>query len=237
MSGAGARIVVLAFGAMLLAAAAAGPACAQSSASGVPNALQGFSQNRGKPVQIDAASLEVRDKDRAATFSGNVRVRQGDTELKCKTLVVFYERGGGSVSAMKAATPGPDGAQQIRRLEARGGVVVTQKDQTVTGESGIFDMKANTVTLQGGVVMTQGRNVLRGDRLVVDLTSGAARVESGKSGGGRVQGLFQTGGNGSAIDQGLPKMPSATSGTPAALPQSQPQPVPPRNSGQPLRLN
>jgi lipopolysaccharide export system protein LptA len=75
-------------------------------------------------------------------------------------------------------------------LEARGGVVVTQKDQTATGESGLFDMKSNTVTLIGNVVMTQGQNVLRGERLVVDLTSGVSKVESGKNGQGRVQGLF-----------------------------------------------
>ena len=94
---------------------------------------------------------------------------------------------------MQAATPGPGGQQQIRRLEARGGVVVTQKDQTATGEAGIFDMKTNTVTLTGNVVMTQGQNVLRGERLVVDLTTGVSRVESGKGGQGRVQGLFLPG--------------------------------------------
>jgi lipopolysaccharide export system protein LptA len=57
-------------------------------------------------------------------------------------------------------------------------------------------MKANTVTLSGGVTMTQGKNVLRGDKLVVDLTSGVSRVESGKNGQGRVEGLFNAGGNG-----------------------------------------
>ena len=51
-------------------------------------------------------------------------------------------------------------------------MVVTQKDQTATGDLGLFDMKTNTVTLTGNVVMTQGQNVLRGERLVVDLTSG-----------------------------------------------------------------
>ena len=55
-------------------------------------------------------------------------------------------------------------------------------------------MKTNTVTLTGNVVMTQGKNVLRGDRLVVNLTSGVSRVESGKNGHGRVQGLFLPGG-------------------------------------------
>ena len=78
---------------------------------------------------------------------------------------------------MTAATPGPNGEQRIKRLEARGNVVVTQKEQTATGELGIFDMKTNTVTLTGNVVMTQGQNVLRGNRLVVDLTSGVSQVE------------------------------------------------------------
>ncbi len=71
-------------------------------------------------------------------------------------------------------------------------MVVTQKDQTATGDLGIFDMKANTVTLVGNpVVMTQGQNVLRGGKLVVDLTSGVSKVE-----GGRVQGLILPSGSG-----------------------------------------
>jgi lipopolysaccharide export system protein LptA len=159
--------------------------------AGPPNALQGFSQNRDKPVHIEAASLEVRDKDKMATFSGNVHVVQGDTTMKSRTLVVFYEAGADQ-GGLKAAKPGPGGKQQIRRLEAKGGVVVTQKDQTATGETGIYDMQANTVTLSGNVVVSQGPNVTRGDRLVVDLTSGVSRVEC-NSGQCRVRALIQPG--------------------------------------------
>lgn len=192
---------------------AAGPVLAQPS-KGPPNALQGFSQNRDQPVHIEAATLEVRDKDKVATFSGDVRVKQGDTGLRCKSLLVFYEQDAADTKpaaaekskAMTAATPGPNGEQKIKRLEARGAVVVTQKDQTATGELGVFDMKTNTVTLTGNVVMTQGQNVLRGDKLVVDLTSGVSRVESGKNGAGRVQGLFLPSGGGGMPDlkQGAP---------------------------------
>jgi lipopolysaccharide export system protein LptA len=184
--------------AVAVLAMAGAPASAQPS-KGPPNALQGFSQNRDQPVHIEAATLEVRDKDKVATFSGDVKVKQGDTGLRCKSLVVFYEQGDdGSAkgNTLQAASPGPGGQQKIKRLEARGGVVVTQKEQTATGETGVFDMKANTVTLSGHVVMTQGQNVLRGDRLVVDLTSGVSRVESGKNGQSRVQGLFQPGSGG-----------------------------------------
>ena len=47
-------------------------------------------QKKDQPVQIEAATLEVRDKNKTATFSGNVQVVQGDTTMKCQSLVVFY---------------------------------------------------------------------------------------------------------------------------------------------------
>src|ERR1700692_2775283 len=69
----------------------AGEARAQSTVQGVPNAMQGFSQNRDQPIQIEAATLEMRDKKKEATFAGNVKVVQGDTTMTSKTLVVFYD--------------------------------------------------------------------------------------------------------------------------------------------------
>jgi len=183
---------------------------AQPVSKGPPNALQGFSQNRDQPVHIEAATLEVRDKDKVATFSGSVKVTQGDTVMRCKSLLVFYDPESGNADkgkTLQAATPGPAGQQKIKRLEARGNVVVTQKDQTATGELGIFEMKTNTVTLTGNVMMTQGKNVLRGDRLIVDLTTSVSRVESGKDGQGRVQGLFLPEGNDARAPRPAPVRP------------------------------
>jgi len=156
---------------------------------------------------------------------------QGDTTMRCKTLVVFYEGSatgapnpaptpastGASKSTMTSATPGPTGSSSIRRLEAKGGVVVTQQDQTVTGDVGDFDMKSNTVTMSGNVVLTKGKNVLKGDTLIVDMTTGVSRVES-KS--GRVQGLIFNENN-----QG---------GTPAAAQSGHASPSTP---GKPINLN
>jgi lipopolysaccharide export system protein LptA len=193
---------------LLLAALACGEARAQNSVQGVPNAMQGFSQNRDQPIQIEAASLEVRDKKKEATFSGNVKVVQGDTTMKSKSLVVFYEGGGGTSeqpaqpkqkgakaaagAPLQSATPGPEGSSSIKRLEARGNVVVTQKEQVVTGDLAVFDTKANSITMSGGVVLTQCKNVLKGDRLTVDMTTGVSRVESDS----KVQALFTQGSEG-----------------------------------------
>jgi lipopolysaccharide export system protein LptA len=212
----------------------------QPAAKGPPNALQGFSQNRDQPVHIEAATLVVKDKEKVATFSGDVKVVQGDTTMKSKSLVVFYEQDSEAEKAsaaakpaakpaaksMQAAQPGPGGEQKIKRLEARGDVVVIQKDQTATGELGIFDMKTNTVTMTNNVVMTQGQNVLRGEKLIVDLTSGVSRVESGKNGQGRVQGHFLPGSAGTGAMPGNPMAP-ATTPAPAPAPAAPPRPAPP----------
>jgi lipopolysaccharide export system protein LptA len=196
----------LAPAALALALLASGDVHAQGTMSGVPNAMQGFSQNRDQPIQIEAASLEMRDKKKEAVFSGNVKVVQGDTTMTSKSLVVFYDSGGGSDApqpaapkasksgSMQSATPGPGGSSSIRRLEAKGSVVVTQKDQVVTGETAIFDTRANLITMTGGasgVVLTQCKNVLKGDRLKVDMTTGVSRVESDT----KVTGMFSQGEN------------------------------------------
>jgi len=209
--------------ALAFALLAGGDAGAQSAVSNVPNAMQGFSQNRDQPIQIEAASLEMRDKKKEATFAGNVKVVQGDTTMTSKSLVVFYDSSSPPGAApppanskaaksapIQAATPGPGGSSSIRRLEARGSVVVTQKDQVVTGETAVFDTKANMITMLGGIVLTQGKNVLRGDRLMVDMTTGVSRVESDS---GRVQGLFISSGGG-----GTPAIPGMSPPSPAPSP-------------------
>jgi len=181
---------------------------AQGGATSNP-AKPGQFENKDAPVQIEAATLEVHDKSKTATFSGNVQVVQGDTTMRCRSLVVFYgqevgigESGGEATTgtAAKSSLGGTKGAQNIRRIEARGGVTVLTKDQSASGDLGIYDLKTKTITLSGNVVVSQGQNVIHGERVVVDTETGNARVESGGSGagasagsGGRVRALIQPG--------------------------------------------
>jgi lipopolysaccharide export system protein LptA len=180
--------------ATIVAAAAllAAPAAAQPMGA-PPNALQGFAVNRDKPTRITSATLEVRDKEKKATFIGNVVVAQGDTTMKSATLDVFYDQDANAGETRSAPPPrpagpaGPPDQQQIRRIEAKGGVVVTQRDQTATGETATFDMPSNTVELIGNVVITQGGQVVRGEKLKVDMTNGVSEVFGGAGG---VQAVF-----------------------------------------------
>ena len=134
----------------------------------------------------------MRDKSKMATFKGDVHVVQGETDVRCNELVVYYDdEKTAAAPKAKAAEGSSSGQQQIRRMEARGSVVVTQKDQRAVGDRAEFDMRSNTVTLIGNVVVTNAENVVRGSRMVVDLTTGVARMgETG--GGGRVEGIFNS---------------------------------------------
>jgi len=174
--------------AIVVAYAICAPDATGQNNQGPPNALQGFSQNRDEPVKIRAASLEIRDKDNIATFTGEVYVLQGDTEMRCKVLVVSYEAETGTRLVNGAAEETGAGDRQVRQIEAKGDLVVVQKDQTATGDAATFNMRENTVTLVGNVVVTRGSNVLRGQRLVVDLTTGVSKMD-----GGRIDGIFQSG--------------------------------------------
>ncbi len=180
-----------------------------------PGALE-QNQNQDQPIQIESATLEVHDKNKMATFAGDVQVVQGDTTIKCQSLVVFYgaERTTSSQAVAAAAQQGasaqpgaksgqatimPQGANDIRRIEARGGVTVISKDQNASGDLGVYDLRKKTITLTGNVVVSQGKNVLHGDRVVVDTVTGNAHFESNASGPSRVRALIQPskGANGS----------------------------------------
>jgi lipopolysaccharide export system protein LptA len=190
------------FSIIVLLASAPAIAAAQtprpgSAAPQLSNPAQGIlNDNQDQPIQIDAATLEVRDKEKMATFAGDVQVVQGDTTIKCQKLVVFYGPEPGTATAAKRQPqqPQPPAQQQqqqpqqagalparqqdIRRIEARGGVTVISKDQTASGDLGVYDLKTKTITLLHNVTVAQGKNVLHGERVVVDTVSGNAHFDS-----------------------------------------------------------
>jgi len=220
---------------LVLFAAVARPAAQEQPSGG---AMQGLSLNRDQPLKIESSTLEVRDKIRQAVFSGEVKLVQGDTTLKCDTLVVFYEdtamAPGGKKAAQgsaQAQKSGGSGGQQIKRAEAKGNVFVTQKDQTASGDFGLYDAKANTVTMTGNVVVTQAGHVMRGERMVANLTTGVTRVEATK--GRQIEMMMQPG----AKDAPALPPPPAAKAAPAAK-DAKATPAPPKTApGAPARIN
>ncbi len=192
---------------IVLGLALASPLGAQT----LSNSFGGLSQSSNEPIDIESDVLVVQDKQKLATFKGNVKAVQGSTTLRAKELNVHYVGGGGLAPGDKQeggsqAAPVPQGdAQagagakpdksnaQITKIEAKGNVVITSEDdQTTTSEWALYDLPAQQVTVGGNVVLTQGKNVLKGDRLVIDLKTGESRFENAGNAatGGRIRALF-----------------------------------------------
>lgn len=203
------RLPIIALLSVAVAFAFGAPLAAQT----LTNAFGGLTESSNEPIDIESDVLVVHDKEKYATFKGNVKAVQGTTILRAKELNVHYvggdklnpgpkKEGGGEVAgapATKVADAQSGGAAaagenaQITKIEAKGEVVITSdKDQTTTSDWAIYDLPAQQVTVGGNVVLTQGENVLKGDRLVIDLTTGESRFENSgnDAAGGRIRALF-----------------------------------------------
>ncbi|MGY6411528.1 MAG: LptA/OstA family protein [Alkalilacustris sp.] len=121
--------------------------------------------DRGAPVEIEAAALEVDQQGGAAEFSGDVLVVQDGLRLSAERLWVSY---------------GDDpttGQTRIREMRAIGSVTLVTPSEAAEAGQAVYDLDAGQLTLEGDVLLTQGGNALAGDRLVIDLGTGTGRME------------------------------------------------------------
>jgi len=196
----------------------------------VTNSFGGLSENSDEPIDIESDVLVVQDKQKLATFKGNVKAVQGTTTLRAKELHVHYVGGdkltpGAKKESKRANTQAADPQQaanssadkddaKITKIEARGDVIITSEedDQTTTSDWALYDLPAQLVTVGGNVVLTQGKNVLKGDRLVIDLKTGESRFDNANDtgSGGRIRALFMPKDSGKSEKSAASKSGSAT---------------------------
>ena len=162
---------------ILAGLAVASPALAQASLGSSALARH----DTKAPIDIDAARIEVRDRENQAIFTGDVKVRQANMTLEAGSLRVFYERGQGSNLT-------------ILRIDAEGGVTLVSPSERARGSYGVYDVEDRQLTMIGNVVLTRGDSVLRGQRLAIDLENGRSTLDGaaapGTTTGNRVTGRF-----------------------------------------------
>ncbi len=148
--------------AAVFAVASATPSLAQS------QRLNGLQLSGNQPIQIESDKLEVRENDKIAVFTGNVKASQGTTLLKAGKMEVHYA-GAGSATT---------GSADIERIEVSGKVYVKSDKQVATGDSASFDMRSEVLVVSGKqVVLSEGDNVAVGCKLTVQMKSGKALLD------------------------------------------------------------
>ncbi|MEM9370180.1 MAG: lipopolysaccharide transport periplasmic protein LptA [Pseudomonadota bacterium] len=137
----------------------------------------GFKHDNSEPIEITSDTLEVRQAEQLAIFTGEVVAGQGTLRLTADQLDVFYQEQG------QETADADTGA--IERLIATGNVFLSNGTETAQGETGTYDVATGIVTMEGSVILTQGGNAISGPKLEIDLKTGVGKVL-----GGRVKSIF-----------------------------------------------
>ncbi len=130
---------------------------------------------RAEQVEIAADTLSIDQATQTAVFSGNVVAGMGELRLSADRVEVVYDR--------------ESGAGAVKALRATGNVVFVSGADSAQADTATYELVEGNVLMEGNVILTQGQNALSGQKLRIDLNAGTARME------GRVQTIFQTGGN------------------------------------------
>jgi lipopolysaccharide export system protein LptA len=168
------------------------PKKAPAPAAGSGTPLLGFGSNSKEPIKVDANSLEVFDKESRAVYTGDVVVVQGQTTMRCTTMVVFYNQARGNNPGANPNPAAPAGQTSIRQIDCAGPVSLLSGTQSATSDKLVYEAEKDIVTLTGKVVIADCDNVQRGERAIYDVKTGRANVDAGPR--GRVQGVFTPGG-------------------------------------------
>jgi lipopolysaccharide export system protein LptA len=160
---------------LLVAAMAGAPVMALAQKARGPLQIPGGKSH--EPVNIVADKLEYFDKEQKAVYSGNVAVTQGEAVMKCATLTIFMTKSDKAPDPAGKEAVALAGNSDVSRMEAAGPVTIVQKDQTGTGDSGLYERAENRVTLSGHAKLQQGPNTTTGERIVYSIVEGRAVVE------------------------------------------------------------
>lgn len=137
----------------------------------------GFKHDSKAPIEITSDSLEVRQAEQLAVFSGAVVAGQGTLRLTADTVTVTYGASGADA-----------GTGAIRKMRADGNVFLSNGSETAQGAWAEYDVAGGQMRMGGKVVLTQGGNAISGEALTIDLNAGTGRIEGGT--GTRVQSVF-----------------------------------------------
>lgn len=123
------------------------------------------------PIDITGDSAEFQDD--FAVWTGNVSVVQGEGVLTTKRL---------------EATLSEEG--DFETIVAIGDVRYSNGSEAITGERGVYDGTARTITISENVIVTQGQQVMAAGQVVYWVDTG--RVQFFPEAGRRIRGIFYT---------------------------------------------
>ena len=125
-------------------------------------------------IVVKSDSLEVDNKRKIVTFSGNVNASREGFTINCDKMSLHYDETG---KAQDEANP----AMKIDRIIATGKVKISRADGgSATADKAIYYQKDEKVVLTGKPVVKQGKDLVEGAKITLFLKENRSVVEGGQ---------------------------------------------------------
>jgi len=140
-----------------------------------------------RPIITEADTLELDNKNKTATFKGNVVSKQEQPgkeplQIYCKKMVIYSSEETGkkpsSSPSKKEEKKGLTQQNQVDKIVATGQVKVIQGKNVATGETAVFTNADQRIVLSGKAEFWQGKNLIKGEEITVWLKEDRALVTS-----------------------------------------------------------
>ena len=132
------------------------------------------SQSPAEEIVVNSDSLEVDNKRKVVTFSGNVNASREDFTIHCEEMSLYYYDTG-------EAQSGADPEMKIDRIVAVGKVKISRADGgSATADKAVYYQKDEKVVLTGKPVVKQGKDLVQGAKITLFLKENRSIIEGGQ---------------------------------------------------------
>lgn len=129
-----------------------------------------------EPIEIVSDRMDAFNEKKLVIFSGNVVATQGDREIKSDRLLLYYKKGTGKKDKIGAKEI--EGTGDLEKIEAKGNVIVTQKEKVATGDDAVYLQDSGQIIMTGNATLHDGKNLIKGDKVIVFVNEDRGTVES-----------------------------------------------------------
>ena len=120
---------------------------------------------KNEPIDITSNRMDAFNEKKMVVFSGDATAVQGDIVLMSDQLFVYYKNEPGKKNKIGKKEMGTAG--ELDKIEAKGNVVVTQKERLAISEEAYFNRESGQIVMTGNAFLRDGKNTITGCKVIV----------------------------------------------------------------------
>lgn len=113
---------------------------------------------------VTSDDLVMDMEKKVATFTGHVKVVDAKGTMTADKMIVYL-------------TQQEDSGSGVRRIEATGGVVISQEGSKAIGDEAIYNAAEQTVVLSGAAQVQTEQGIVTGETVIYNMATGTAQVK------------------------------------------------------------